>query len=660
MIDGSKLTPLSGKARRKNFLVVDIESKDGFSSKAGFTRPFMVGVYDGTGYYVFFDKEPCTEENWRDHYYREGGCVDRALRFILQRKYRGWHIYAHNAGRFDYLFFMPWLMQVATKLGYHFSVIPVASSIQVLDVWETTAKHTRYRFLDSLKLIPTSLDKAAKSFGMGCKQKASLGELGLDTPEEDRKAWIGYNKPDCVILYRVLERFHHYVENVLLGEVGITAPSTSMKIFRRRFLKDAIPRAQETHEFIRKSYKGGRTEPFVRHGKKLRYFDINSSYPAAMLEDMPAGDAVQWEGEPPKRIVGDWRRDIEERRQAAGGRQSVRLRPAACRPSYIGFVEARVEVPDMNLPPLPVALDSDQVAAMKKRGQSVQAPGKLIFPVGRLEGIWEWSELQMALEVGCKLVEWKKSVWYPARPLFREYVEELYQYRDKTSDKYDEGLAEVVKIMLNSLYGKFGMKTLRKQIYLWNDPELPDNAVPANGDPDCPVWYAETESDAPYVMPQISARVTSLARQRLYRGMLEIERGGGTVYYVDTDSIITDGTMKTSTKLGDFKDELPEISGKIVGDFIAPKLYMLSAETGFSKVKAKGIESKMKTVEMFRKLAAGERIIMNRLEKVGTLAREGFSRGPLMRQVPRRFLAEDAKRVIHKDGTSSPIQLVMW
>lgn len=637
MIDASKLTPLTGKLRRRNFLVLDLESKDGFSDRAGFTRPFMCGVYDGKRYYAFFDTEPPTEQNWRDHYYREGGCVDRMMKFLLRREYRGWHIYAHNAGRFDYLFLMPWLMQVGREMGFSFSVIPVASAIQVLDVWQGN-KHARFRFLDSLKLIPTSLDKAAKSFGLTGKQTAKLPQ-GLDTPETDRASWIAYNKPDCVILYRILERFHHYVENVLLGEVGITAPSTSMKIFRRRFLKDAIPRAVETHDFIRASYKGGRTEPFRRKGRRLRYYDINSSYPAAMLEDMPAGDPVEWNGEPPRRIKNG---------------------------KYIGFVEARVEVPtSLNLPPLPIALTVEQAKEMRKRGHEPQAVGKLIFPTGRLEGIWEWSELQLALEVGCKIVEWKKSVWYPAKPLFREFVLELYQYRDKSSPLYDEGLAEVVKIMLNALYGKFGMKTLRKQMFLWDDEDLPADAVPANGDPDCPIWYAEMESDAPYVMPQISARVTSLGRQRLYRGMLEVERGGGTVCYVDTDSILTDGTMQTSSKLGEWKDEFPELSGKLVGDFIAPKLYMLSeeepdTEKPFSKVKAKGIEGKLKTVETFQKLARGEAIVMQRLEKVGTLAREGFSRGPQMREVPRRFLAEDAKRVLHEDGTSSPIQLFMW
>ena len=639
MADGSieikpMLTPLTGKPRQRPFLVLDIESKRDFTTEAGFTRPFMVGVYDGREYYAFFDTEPPTAENWEEHYYRPGGCVDRAMRFVLQRKYQGWHIYAHNAGRFDYLFLLPWLMHIGRELGFELSVIPVASSIQVLDVWKNN-RRCRHRFLDSLKLIPTSLDKAAKSFGLTGKDKSSLGKLGLDTPETDRRAWILYNRPDCVQLYRVLEKFHHYVENVLCGEVGITAPATSMKIFRRRYLKDSIPRAMDTHEFIRASYKGGRTEPFRRWGKRLRYYDINSSYPAAMLELMPAGDGTWWEGKPPKRFLDG---------------------------KHVGFCEVDIEVPDsLHIPPLPIT---------GPKGSPVE--GKLIFPTGRLTGIWEYDELKMAIEVGCKVKRWKRSVWYPGKYLFKDYVHELYQYRDKKSDKYDAGLAEVVKIMLNALYGKFGMRTLRKQMFLWNDDELPDSAVPANGDPECPIWYAEVESDAPYVMPQISARVTSLARQRLYRGMLAALKAGGEVYYADTDSIITDVVIPTSTELGAFKDELPELSGMLEGEFIAPKLYTLGVPSPTAHgddwygqrllrwVKAKGIEGKLKTLENFRKLSRGEKLTMTRLEKVGTLAQAGFLRGPRTVEVPRRFLAGETKRTIHEDGSSSPIRLEMW
>lgn len=614
----TKLTPLIGAIRQRKFLVMDLESKRDLTSKAGFTRPFMCGVFDGKRYYAFFDSTPPTTEDWEEHYYRPGGCVDRAMRFMLQRCYRGHHIYAHNAGRFDYLFILPWLMQVGRELGFQFSVVPVSSSIQVLDVWRQGRKHHVWRFVDSMKLIPTSLDKAAKSFGLGGKDKSALKQ-DLDTPETDRASWIAYNKVDCVVLYRVLERFHHYVENVLLGEVGITAPATAMKLFRRRFLKEELPRALDTHAFIRESYKGGRTENYIRKGKKLYYFDINSSYPAAMLELMPAGDPIWWEGKPPERLS---------------------------KGKYVGFVECDVFVPDtLEIPPLPIT---------DKKGS-----GKLIFPTGKLSGIWEWSELQMALEVGCRVVKWKRSVWYPGKYLFKEFVEELYRYRDTSRADYDQGMSDVAKNMGNSLYGKFGMKTLRKKIYLAEDEDLPENAVPANGDPECPVWYAEVESDAPYVMPQISARVTSLARQRLYRGMLEVQKRGGKVYYSDTDSIITNVPIETSTALGAFKDELPAYAGKLEGEFIAPKLYMLRAP-GFEKVKAKGIEGRLKTIENFYKLAGGETIEMERLEKVGTLAQAGFLRGPKMRKVPRRFLGQDSKREFRPDGSSRPIRLEMW
>lgn len=615
------LTPLTGKVRKREFLVLDVESKDGFTQKAGFTRPFMVGVYDGEKYYAFFDQEPATERDWDEHYYRPGGCVDRAMRFILQKKYSGRHIYAHNAGRFDYLFFVPWLMHYGRSLGFRFTVVPVASSIQIMDVWRGN-KHRRWRFLDSLRLIPTSLDKAAKAFGLKGKDKSALKE-DLNTPETERKAWISYNGIDCKVLFDVLKKFHHYIETVLGGEVGITAPSTSMKLFRRKYLKRHIPRSKDTHEFIRESYKGGRAEPIRQHGRRLRYYDINSSYPRAMLEKMPVGEAKWWDGEPPKRLTDG---------------------------SHVGFVECDVLVPsDMHIPPLPVTAPKGTPYA-----------GKLIFPTGRLSGIWEWDELQMAVEHGCRIEKFKRSVWYAADYLFVDFINDLYQYRDKSRPDYEEGLADVAKNMMNSHYGKYGMKTLRRQMYLWDDEELPDNAVPANGDPDCPVWYAEVESDAVYVMPQISARITSLARQRLYRGMMMVLKRGGAVYYCDTDSIVCDVEIPTSNALGEWKDEYPEQSGKLEGRFIAPKLYLLDGPGGFSKVKAKGIESVLKTRETFERLERGETITMKRLEKVGALAQAGFLRGPKMKQVPRTFLAQGAKRHIHEDGTTTPIQLDMW
>lgn len=628
-MSSDKLTPLRGKVTRRKFLVLDVESKDGDSQKAGFTRPFMCGVYDGETYHAFFDDPGMAP--WDRRYFEAGGCIDKAMRFILQRKFRGYHIYAHNAGRFDYLFLIPWLMLIATNEGWNFGIIPVASSIQVIDVWEKRGakqrKGERVRFLDSMKLIPTSLAKAAEGLGVAPKDKTLLGEEAFDLDEHDPR-WCEYNKQDCVTLYAVVERFHHYVENVLLGEVGMTAPSTAIKLLRRQYLKRPVPRSIETHEFIRRGYFGGRVEAFEKSGKKLSYFDINSSYPASMLGPMPAGEAFEWHGEVPERFTN----------------------------SFLGFCEVDVYVPEStNIPVLPVKVDE-----------------KLIFPVGNLSGVWTYPELMLAVELGARVVRWKKSVWYKPVQLFTEFITDLYKYRDKSSPSYNAGLEAVVKILMNASYGKFGMKTLRRKIYIYSDPERPAHAIPASGGPEALVWYADEECDAPYIMPQVSAWVTSMSRILLMRYMLDALAMGGKIYYIDTDSIITDVVLPSSSKLGELKDEIPEFTGQLEGEFLGPKMYILKSPA-WTRVKAKGLENDQRNEETIRKLQRGAKqtakgleiapedmVFVRRLEKVGTLAQENFSRGPRMRKVPRRLLVAAEKREALPNGSTLPHVVRMW
>jgi hypothetical protein len=421
-------------------------------------------------------------------------------------------------------------MSEGSRLGFKFSLIPVASSIQVLDVWREAngTKTLTWRFLDSYRLIPTSLDKAAKSFGLPGKLHHDLA-----LPESD-PAWNAYLKQDCVQLYEVLAKFHDYIVNVLGGEVGITAPSTAMKLYRRKYLPHSIPRTIDSHAFIREGYFGGRVEVFRAEGKCLRYYDINSSYPAAMLEPMPVGEGSHWLGEPPEFLK-----------------------------QRLGFARCDVEVPeDIAIPPLPVKCNDPNLPDLK---------GRLIFPVGKLSGVWELEELNFAVSLGATIKKWHEGWYYEGSTIFADFITDIYRYRDKTSPLYSEGLAAVCKILLNSLYGKFGMKTDRKIVLRWDDPELPPEATPASPDPDCPIYFVEKTVDAPYIMPQISARVTALARLRLLRAMLKAKETGE-VFYCDTDSVITDAELPTSTTLGALKDEYPEQSGRLTGKFLAAKL----------------------------------------------------------------------------------------
>ena len=665
------LTPLTSEIKTKRFLILDFESKDEASSKRGFTRPFMAGMFDGTSYQSFWNDGDMQE--WGD-YWKEGNCVDLVMRAILTRPYRGWSIYAHNGGRFDFLFLLPWLMNIGRKLGFEFSILPVSSSIQALDVWRVKKsdakkegkkpRRAEWRFLDSYKLIPLSLNDAAKSLDVGTlvndalkltfeerpvwlqvltkdvEASAGLGakeKIDLDLSETDRVTWSRYNRQDCWLTFAVVSTFHQYIETVLQGEVGITLPATAMKLFRRRFLNAPIARTMRSHAFVRESYCGGRCEDFVKEGRELFIYDINSSYPASMLELMPVGPGVHCTRKELPRF----------------SRQS----------DQIGFVRCDVEVPPMNIPPLP----------LKSDGSIKGLPAKLIFPTGRLSGIWEWGELSYALSLGCTLKRHHESWWYRGAHIFEDYVNTLYGYRNQDSPTYDAGLSSVAKGTLVSLYGKFAMRDVRTKIYTATDPDRPEGAVPAyQGEPESELLYHEEHSDADYIIPQISARVTAVGRVKLHKFMRSAEltlrpdnATPGTVYYTDTDSITTDVIMETSTALGDLKLEHPKFAGEIIGTFLGPKLYVLETSRPwhpplpyFEIVKAKGFEERTRAV--IDKISNGDTVWNRKLQKIGGMVRKNFKSGPVMLNVPRTLLGGAGKRVRQPDGSTVAYHVEMW
>jgi len=584
------LTPLTSDIKRRKFATFDLESKDGESETVpGFTRVFLAGFYDGETY-----------ESFRGY-----DCIGDLLLFMLQPRYIGWHLYAHNGGRFDFLHLLPWLASEGRTLGFRFCAIPAGKSggIQILDIWKVNEKGKKsgkgkWRLLDSIKLIPLALEKACKTFKLPGKDS-----LPLETHEADPH-WEIYNRQDCEALWSVLGRFHTMVEDNLGGEVGITTPATAMKTWRRKYLLHKIPRGEDAHEFVFSTYCGGRVEVFQREASSLSYYDINSSYPAVMREPMPCEEPIWWHGEPPRVFT-----DVGS--------------------EYVGFVEADVEL-DEYIPPLPVKRDN-----------------KLLFPTGRVSGRWDWAELSL---VRSAIRRWGKSVWFKSKPLLKSMVEDLYPYRDKSLPGYDEGLAYVVKILLNSLYGKFGQSAVRRKVVPWY-PDLPKGAIPVDGTSESAVWYIDEEVTAPYIMPQIAAHVTSLARIKLYRHMVA---AGNNLAYCDTDSIITSSELACSTQLGELKNEYPGVT--FDGTFLAPKLYMLRGSDGSTKVVAKGIRER--TEATFHTLACGGTVSSMELEKLGKLAHANF-RKPQMFELKKSLKFKSVKR--NWDGNRTlPIKFEDW
>ena len=702
------LKPLTGPVKRKRFVVYDIESKADNTDRAGFTRPFLTGFYDGAEYVSFRDVN--TNAPWQKRHFLLGGTIDRFMRHVLTPEYEGATIYAHNGGNFDHLFILAWLKQHQDE--FEFTITPVQSTIQQLEVRRRRApyktggkskkKIIKWTFLDSLKLLPMGLDKAAKTFGLAGKV-----EMDLHLPENDPR-WEEYLRQDCLQLYEVLVRAFDMIENRLGGEVGMTAPSTSMKLFRRKYLgRNGAPRrlprhahfpgctgftsnasGQEVeclgcaHDWIRRSYYGGRTEIFEHYGENLHYYDINSSYVAAMAEGMPVGD----------RMISDtldWR----------------------MMETCVGFCECEVWIPtDCVLPPLPHRAEN----------------GKLVFPTGYFSGVWNTEELALLFDPQVKgqIISVKQTIWFGRKKVFDTMVQELWGLRDKSRPDFDEGLSALAKLLGNSLYGKFAMKEERQQIVMAchqgpgvcflcsaiveDDKEVCSEcagAKPANPRMESEVWYQTKHVSAPYIIPQISAHITTLARIRIWKFMQQALALGGKLYYSDTDSIITDVVLPSSGALGALKDEYP---GELLrGAYIQPKVYMIEkmapvtghpAEAGqvaalepvavskvFEgehlpacedrkkckgcspyKIAMKGFPKKcaetnvdVRTKENLELLQAGGKVRFKRLCKVRSLAREGFREGPVLHQVEKSFQSTYDKRIVLSDGSTRPLVLGM-
>jgi len=372
----------------------------------------------------------------------------------------------------------------------------------------------RVVFVDSFNLLPESLSALSRAFGVTVKSDMP----NFDDGEEE---WVEYNRIDCVALWEVIDKFQDTL-NEIGGEMKTTIASCALDVWRRKFLDRHLPHYDYAIDDIRKAYFGGRVEIFNFYGNDLRMYDVNSMYPAVMLRDMPLGR--------PKRYLSP-SLDIE------------------------GVIHAEIEVDGIEYPVLPYR---------KKE--------KLLFPVGRFEGWWDAEELRKAREVGYKIRTIEGWVFPERGPILREYVEKIYPIKVEHSKTKDVWY-HVAKLLLNSLYGKFGQRITYKLYSVGFDPAEE-------------MMVEEIERVPLHSQMMIACRVTSLSRLLLYEYFEKVIDRDGRVFYCDTDSVVSDIELDdcVSNRLGDLK-----LEGEIEeGIFILPKLYYVKFKDGKEKKAGKG------------------------------------------------------------------------
>ena len=512
-----------------------------------FGEVFRIGLYDGEEY---------------NAYYNFNEVIEKVREYAEYQN----HIYIHNL-EFD-------LAKVAPEIFNQSSIIWSES----IFINNSVATVTTDDFVlhDSYKLLTASLEKLCKDFDLQELSKKDLTEHLKDEGYKDKTDYFNrvspdepmlneYLKYDCISLYTLLEKVMTIC--VIDAETLIKCPTTaslSMSIFKTRY-SEHFEEATKfkfngewgkfLEEFIRLSYYGGRTEvfkPFIKNGY---HYDVNSLYPYVMKTyDFPVGFPEYMEGKDAERIYKMW-----ERRGIGAG-----------------FLYCDIFVPDMHIPPLP------------KRDKT----GKLLFPVGKLTGVWSFPEVAKALQMGCELVTINSCVYFKkTAPLFKEFIHHFEQV--KTHSKGAK--RALAKLIQNSLYGKFGMIRRRRtfvdisQLDKLITDETPYMIHEYNYNMQG-VKFIETvvESRAQYIQPQISSYITAYARLELLDGLLH-QQERGEVAYCDTDSIastaIMDADKVHDTEYGKWKLE----SVIDEGVFLQPKLYAEKNAGGGQTIRAKGI-----------------------------------------------------------------------
>lgn len=334
-----------------------------------------------------------------------------------------------------------------------------------------------------------------------------------------------YNMTDAKICKLFLDLLAKTVFE-LGGRLKLTIGSTAENIFRSNYLPQTFKQQSiEEMDFIRKSFKGGRTEVFKTGliQQKVYCYDFCSLYPSVMQEnDYPIPDSANFIEE------GDI--DLFNKFQ-------------------FGFLECDVYVPETQYPPLPYT----------------SKDGKLLFPFGDcLHSIWSFIELKYALALGCKIIKMGKMMYYTeSMSIYKEWVDDLFAIRSK----YDgnDPRNHIIKLLLNNLFGKHIQRYTDVVNYIHKSNV--DNDFLAKfeceeiGDY---FSYKESRKPAVFCVPCWSAHVTSFGRIKLHKKLIDHDSIG-----CDTDSSWTTKKYPESKKLGEMKLEYE--TDKAL--FIRPKCY---------------------------------------------------------------------------------------
>ena len=443
------------------------------------------------------------EENPEDLIY--GNNIDDFMKWCSDPKHN-YTLYFHNL-KFDGEYIFYWLLSNGyeciedkkQKKDKTFTcLLADTGQFYSIEIYFSVGKKTnKITIIDSLKILNFSVEKIAKDFKLPINKLEldykTYREVGHILTEHE----INYIRNDVEIMARALNiMFNKGLTKMTIGSDALNWYKENLKSFNRYY-----PNIGEKDELIRKSYRGGWTylNPLYKEkevGEGI-VIDMNSMYPSKMYtKALPFGQPIFYDGQYEEDIVY---------------------------PLYIQMLSCSFKVKEGKLPTVQLKhtigyLDNEYVETTDGKIET------LCLTSVDLDLFMEHYDVEnLVYHCGFKF----KKI----SGLFNSYIDHWMNEKIEAGKEGNGARRQIAKLMLNSLYGKFGLSGSVRGKY----PELEENGVIKYH------CYDRKERDTIYV--PVASFITSYAREDIIKNSQAIRdytlKTYGKDYYIysDTDSI---------------------------------------------------------------------------------------------------------------------------
>lgn len=505
-----------------------------------------------------------------DNYtFQYGNSIDEFMEICANKKENAIY-YFHNI-KFDGAFIMDWLL----KNGYTWikdkkerkdkSFLTLISSLGAfysIEVYFKVGKSkvNKVTFYDSLKILNFKVEEIAKAFNLKNEDGNEVRKAELDyklyrevghllTDEE-----VFYLHKDVEIMARALKiMFDRELNRMTIGSDALKNYKDSIANFDMYFPE--LP--NEVDYCIRKSYKGGFTylNPLYKEketGKGV-VLDVNSLYPSVMVnESLPIGYPIYFKGK----------------------YQDNKLYNLYVQSLICSFKVKPGKIPTIQLKGNIFYKANEYIEDTK--GDIVT----LVLTNVDLELFFEHYDVE-----DLKFID--GYMFKSMNGLFTNYINKWTEEKIKAKKENNKPMYLISKLMLNSLYGKFGKNPVTR----CKKPIIYKNRVAFD--------YLEKEEGKGLYIP-VATFITSYARKKTIESSQKIrdytlEKYGKDMYvYSDTDSIHTTLTNEKELKsfleiddyiLGYWKYESTYLRGK----YLRQKCYIELQPDGSMNVTVAGL-----------------------------------------------------------------------